>query len=277
MRPGVNLFGFEKEIAAFSIFFGWKWPGENADETNPVYQEADGSSTGLYSGGVSSKDEVLWAASELYLCNGDENLYNKIYEMVYDTELNLTGFSASRYGGYAALAFLFNDTDKKVDRQVIRLFSRRLLSAAQNIITEYNREEYESITSVGWYSSGEVCSDADILIYAMLYDHTLDYSDCLSGTLDYLLGKNAVGYSFITGIGDNPIRNVHIMINRVDGVDEPLPGYLSGGPTKLDSIAVTHKNIYDYIPSDTPRSNVMWMSSSFTGSTNPPPGSILPA
>jgi endoglucanase len=47
---------------------------------------------------------------------------------------------------------------------------------------------------------------------------------------DYILGKNAHNISFITGIGARHVMNPHHRPSASDGIAEPIPGLLAGGP-----------------------------------------------
>jgi endoglucanase len=48
--------------------------------------------------------------------------------------------------------------------------------------------------------------------------------------LDYLLGRNPTGYSFVTGFGDRTPQHPHHRPSEADGLDAPVPGWLAGGP-----------------------------------------------
>jgi endoglucanase len=48
--------------------------------------------------------------------------------------------------------------------------------------------------------------------------------------LDYLLGRNATGYSFVTGLGSKSPKNIHHRQSGADGIKDPVPGLLAGGP-----------------------------------------------
>jgi len=50
------------------------------------------------------------------------------------------------------------------------------------------------------------------------------------GNLDYLLGRNATGYSFVTGFGGRSPLHPHHRPSAADGIDAPVPGLLVGGP-----------------------------------------------
>ena len=48
--------------------------------------------------------------------------------------------------------------------------------------------------------------------------------------LDYLLGVNPLERSFVSGFGKNPPRFLHHRVSAGDDIDEPIPGFLVGGP-----------------------------------------------
>lgn len=48
--------------------------------------------------------------------------------------------------------------------------------------------------------------------------------------MDYLLGRNATGYSYITGYGYKTPLYPHHRLSASDNIEEPLPGFLVGGP-----------------------------------------------
>jgi endoglucanase len=44
------------------------------------------------------------------------------------------------------------------------------------------------------------------------------------------LGRNATGYSFVTGFGDKTPMFPHHRQSEADGIADPIPGLISGGP-----------------------------------------------
>ncbi len=48
--------------------------------------------------------------------------------------------------------------------------------------------------------------------------------------LHYLLGRNATGYSFLTGIGSKAAMHIHHRPSAADSILSPIPGFLAGGP-----------------------------------------------
>ena len=47
---------------------------------------------------------------------------------------------------------------------------------------------------------------------------------------DYLLGRNATGYCYVTGFGVRSPQHPHHRLSASDGVEAPMPGMLVGGP-----------------------------------------------
>lgn len=56
------------------------------------------------------------------------------------------------------------------------------------------------------------------------------YEEVIQAQVDYLLGKNITGYSFVTGFGEHAYRHPHLRTTAADGIDDPMAGWVSGGP-----------------------------------------------
>ena len=63
-----------------------------------------------------------------------------------------------------------------------------------------------------------------------------------------LLGSNALGFSYVTGYGDNSCLNPHLRPTACDGIDEIIKGFVSGGPNRNLQDPWAEKNI----PRNTP-------------------------
>jgi endoglucanase len=56
------------------------------------------------------------------------------------------------------------------------------------------------------------------------------YLDAAQSQLDYVLGRNPLGVSFVTGHGLRTPMHIHHRPSQADGIAPPVPGLLSGGP-----------------------------------------------
>jgi endoglucanase len=69
-----------------------------------------------------------------------------------------------------------------------------------------------------------------VLVQAYRLTGDTAYRNAAVAALDYLLGRNATGYSFLTGYGSRSPRFPHHRPSASDTVDAPVPGLLVGGP-----------------------------------------------
>jgi endoglucanase len=81
-----------------------------------------------------------------------------------------------------------------------------------------------------WGSSSVAANQGIVLIQAYRISGDQKYFSHALSNLDYLLGRNATGYSFLTGFGDKTPMHIHHRPSEADGIEEPVPGLLSGGP-----------------------------------------------
>lgn len=87
-----------------------------------------------------------------------------------------------------------------------------------------------STSNYVWGSNGVAGNQLMYLMKA--YEVTKDESflKAVFIGIDYLLGRNGIGVSYITGAGERPVLNPHHRTSEADGVKEPIPGMVVGGP-----------------------------------------------
>jgi endoglucanase len=72
-----------------------------------------------------------------------------------------------------------------------------------------------------------------IKIVAMKLTGSDRYLPSVQADLNWLLGTNPTGYCFVTGFGTLSPMNIHHRPSGADGVPEPVPGFLVGGPNTV--------------------------------------------
>jgi endoglucanase len=87
-------------------------------------------------------------------------------------------------------------------------------------------------TDYNWGSNGMVARSVMNLWAAYRIKQSPEYLDAASQQVDYLLGRNPFGRSFMTGVGFAPPVNPHHRPSNADGNLVPWPGLLVGGPHK---------------------------------------------
>jgi hypothetical protein len=65
---------------------------------------------------------------------------------------------------------------------------------------------------------------------AFLASRKDEYRMAALDNLDYLLGRNPAGFSYVTGFGDKTPMFIHHRVSTADSIAAPVPGFLAGGP-----------------------------------------------
>jgi endoglucanase len=225
----------------------WGWDVKNPvvtsrqDEMNKKFEPKV--TTGGY-GDNNFTDEFTWAASELVATTGNAD-YLKNINLIPDNRMPVPTWSQVRLLGYYTL--IKNDiTEKAVPS--IQEIRKRLISTADDMISGVDSNAYQTVMTksarhFGWGSTSEAANEGILLIQAYKLSHNKKYLDYALANLDYLLGRNGTGYSFVTGYGTKTPMHPHHRPSAADGVVAPVPGLLVGGsnPGMQDGIKVPSK------------------------------------
>jgi endoglucanase len=227
----------------------WKWAAKNPklayeqEQMNTQFEPKI--STGAY-GDRSYDDEFIWAASELYLSTGDEAFY-KAVNMLPDNEMPLPNWGNVRLLAYYSL--LRNEAAlTAAAKPGISEIKNRLITMADQMIEGVGNTAYltvmgKSPKDFNWGSNSNAANQGVALIQAYKLTGEKKYLNHALSNLDYILGRNATGYSYVTGYGFKYPMHPHHRPSGADGVKEPIPGFLVGGPNpgEQDGVKLTSK------------------------------------
>jgi endoglucanase len=214
----------------------WLWAVKNPDlayDQNKMNKEFKPViNTGGY-GDSRFTDEFIWAAAELFVTTGKESYYTA-YQMLPDTMLPLPSWGNVRLLGYYTLGRFekqLTGTAKKDFPEI----KRRIVKSADVLISGIETRAYATVMGKSardfvWGSSSVAANQGILLIQAYKLTNDRKYLLNALTNLDYLLGRNGTGYSFVTGFGDKTPMFPHHRQSEADGVADPVPGLLSGGP-----------------------------------------------
>ena len=217
--------GFSAE-ALESAEFAWEWANNNP---NVYYQQPDDIYTGEYGDGDLS-DEFDWAAAELYITTKNDSYWQEFNKN--ESYLGVPGWPNVRPLAWISLAHHTGGLTEAADPGLIE---SRIIHQADQFINEVNQSAYG--VSMGqepwhfvWGSNSSALNQSVLMLQA--YKITMDehYLDGAQSNLDYVLGRNATGYSFVTGFGSKPPMDPHHRQSAADNVAAPVPGMLVGGP-----------------------------------------------
>lgn len=186
-------------------------------------------------------DEFYWAAAELFLTTGEAEFKDFVLASPFHTADIFTpsGFDWGNTAGLGrlALATVPSDIpDREGIRQSVIAGAEQLLAwqAGQGFATTYPGKDggYE------WGSNSMVVNNQIVLGTA--FDLTGDrrFSDAVIEAMDYLMGRNALNNSYVTGYGTVYSKNQHSrwFSNQLNSsLPNPPAGSLAGGPNSTKS------------------------------------------
>jgi beta-glucosidase len=192
-------------------------------------------------------DERFWAAAELYLTTGDPRYADALRATPYLGSFAGLGRDTSMTWGdtaaLGALSLILHDADLGA----VATLREQLLRTADGYLEVIAREGYRvPIRTYAWGSNSSVLNNAIVLAYA--HDLTGDaaYLHGVLESMDYLLGRNALAFSFVSGYGERAMTNPHHRFWAHEGDwPPPPPGVVAGGPnaSPSDPTALEHATL----------------------------------
>ena len=216
------------------------------------FMNPESCNTGEYDD-VCDLDERLWAAAEMLVTTGEQK-YQEQVDRLLKENLTKTDFGWTDVSGFAALAILTDESHRASAESAADLRGA-VLAEADRLVAVAEQSGYGVAMEPEdyvWGSNMVVLNRGMLLVLAALLmeqeDKKNTYEQTALAQLDYLLGMNAVDYSYVTGYGERAYRNPHNRPTECDGIELPMPGWVSGGPFKTPCDEVGR----EHIPEGTP-------------------------
>ena len=231
----------------------YRWAKENPDafyhqdKMNGMYDPDV--VTGAY-GDSSASDELFWAATSQYMANftGDRDVY------LTDVIENMPEeFTLMSWGNVAALG-VFNWIESELHHRKFGEFylglpdpyakhKEEIRGRCVKMLLEYCDKAIEAVEGscyncaygnrpedFHWGCCSSFCDQAICFLYAYELTNDKKYLDNAFRNVNYILGQNATGYCYVTGFGSKSPMHPHSRLCASDGIEEPIPGLLVGGP-----------------------------------------------
>ncbi len=194
-------------------------------------------------------DERYWAAVELFVTTGEQSYRNAFESSPFWGKVATTlPQSADDAGQHTAMTWQNVQNAGTISLalsanpavQAERALARKALVAAADVLLGLRAHEGYRLpfapgpdNSYPWGSSSCVLNNAMVL--ALAYDFTQQpkYLDGVVSAMDYILGRNPLDQSYITGYGARPLLHPHhrfFSSQAKPGMPDPPPGFVSGGP-----------------------------------------------
>jgi endoglucanase len=233
---------FEKQLPGLAdscrnaALSAWQWAIANPaaiyrqEEMNKQFQPAV--STGAYGDGNVS-DEWFWAACELLVSTSDKTFaiwiidkFANQYRLVSWNQVGMAGiFTLLRHEKSLPRNMLNQVNDMKA---MLTAFADSLLANAA--VNAFRTVMGGSPKDFEWGSNAVAANQAIALVNAFMLTRDPKYLHGAVSNADYIMGRNATGYCFLTGAGSKYPMRPHHRPSVADGIEEPVPGLLAGGP-----------------------------------------------
>ena len=200
----------------------WDWCVANPDVPN--FTNPPDIRTGQY-GDIDDKDERFWAACELFVATGDETYHDAI-----KSDDIYVGLGWADMGTYGLAAYLHH-AGNKACASLTTVMKEKLLSACKDIMSQYKNEPYGVSlgTKYRWGSNLDVGNNAMALLLGSRFaEDGAAYTEAALEHLHYLLGRNPLSQSYVTGFGPTAPKHPHHRPSVAVG--SAVPGMVVGGP-----------------------------------------------
>ncbi|MBR08335.1 MAG: cellulase [Rickettsiales bacterium] len=210
----------------------WEWAkvNPNVAYNNP---SSEGGYPAVYTGGYGDtnfSDEFFWAASELAITTGESSYFS---ELDLSRNFGNPGWPNVETLGLLSLINHRKEIAAQVDTTSLK---NKLISLASGFLNTQKSSPYQTPNNSFYWGSNSVPGNQGMLLLkAFLLNNDREYFDAAQSALDYLVGRNATGYSFVTGFGDYTPMNIHHRQSEADNISDPVPGFLAGGPNPYNT------------------------------------------
>jgi endoglucanase len=191
-------------------------------------------------------DETYWAAAELWLLTGKRDYRVAVESSPLDKSVNATTDGAPMLMNWRRVDALGKISmalaTHRGAAQERERYRQQIVNAADSYAKLTQTAGYRqpfSTNKTGEYPTASNFAIANnSVILALAYDFAKQqrYRDAAVSGVDYLLGRNAMGQSYVTGMGERPVQNPHHRFwahQANPKYPSPPPGVLASGPSSI--------------------------------------------
>ena len=193
-------------------------------------------------------DDRLAAAIELYLSTHKAEYGSYIEENMLDVNYTLYEWKDITALSFYHLIQQDNNPSFSAIRKRIR---SQLINRADKLLASNKSNAYGlASTRFIWGSNKMVAEEGITLVNAYTINKDKAYLTAAIEQLDYLLGKNPLNISYVSGFGDNSVHFPNHLHARSAKI--ALKGFMVGGPNSLGQDNITPKNLgaLSYVDND---------------------------
>jgi endoglucanase len=192
--------------------------------------EGQNSGSGPYDK-YSDREERFWALAELLKTTGElkyDAAIQKNYEDLQSSQPVFLSWGNGKLFGQWAVATAVTQPSAGKAAAI-----QAIIQGADEITEQVEMDGYRSALSIKeytWASNKNALAKGEFLLLANELKANDDYIHGAADQVHYVLGRNAMGISYVTGAGERHTLHPHHRISASTGV--LVPGLLVGGPNR---------------------------------------------
>jgi len=209
-----------------------------------------GTGGGNYEDGKVS-DEFYWAASELFITTS--KVEYQTYLVASDEFGKVAVFDWGNTAPLGTISLLSVDNTLPVDK--LAALKHNLLVYADTMVKIQDKDGYTALIEgdYPWGSNGTILNNMILMGVAYNLSRDANYLTSMRMSMDYILGRNALNKSFVSGYGAYPLLHPHHRFwanDPANGFPPPPPGAIAGGPNfNPDDPSADTANLMNLAPS----------------------------
>ncbi|WP_049723387.1 glycoside hydrolase family 9 protein [Gilvimarinus polysaccharolyticus] len=195
------------------------------------------------------QDEFYWAATELYIAANLSGTLNPVgfasdmqaasaYHLLMPATDPQTSMTWAHVSGLGVLSLATVGDDVPVDASWVAQARQAVIDRADVYVTATQAEGYGvpfNVNTVYWGSNSNVLNNTLLMGLARDFSGCTDgsYVEAMNRSMGYILGRNPMGVSYVTGFGETAVENPHhrYWAHSVNSnYPTPPAGVLVGGP-----------------------------------------------
>ena len=217
-RPGLSA----RLLAAAKAAWGWA-------QAHPAvtYKQPPDIHTGGYDNDKLG-NEFGWAAAELYVTTRDD-----AYLAAVKAKAQPAGVPGWGDVGSLAWITLAHHRERLAPAADRAAIERQITTLSGKLAAQWQASAYRVAMQRDdfyWGSNAVALNQALMLIQGYRVSGDRRQLDAAQAALDFVLGRHPTGFSMVTGFGERSPREPHHRPSGADGVADPVPGFIVGGP-----------------------------------------------
>jgi endoglucanase len=186
------------------------------------------------------EDDFYWATSELWLATGEHSFRTELSEHAQHTAdvFDADGFDFDNVAPLARLDLASSRSDQPDHDRMVESVAQ----AAQRLLDLQRHQPwdqpYAPTGGWAWGSNGRILNNLIVLATAAQITDDRTFHDGVISGMDYILGRNALGQSYVTGYGTDATAHLRTRQFGRDldpGLPPPPAGALAGGANSTET------------------------------------------